>query len=172
MIEKIGKFSMTVENHNNSIKYNSNGIGKATLVVGIVIALILLGIAAIYAVTVFEKQLEQEADRKNKNPLLLNIDEEVIHEGKTEIPSVTVSHAEEDIIEINRDAEKRQTQFRERMKKGNLIPDTEEERQLMQKKNNFAAERLSFLRKIEEAETKAERIRLIKELQKLCEENE
>ncbi len=144
--------------------------GNRFLAAGIVFALILLGVAAIYAVRVFEKKIEEKITEKHKNPLFTTVEEQ-IDDGKPEIPGVVVYDAEDDVEQIELDTKKREAQFRENIEKKRYSLDTEKELHLLQKKDEFAAKRLAFLKKIEASETKAERLKLIKEFRKLCEEN-
>jgi hypothetical protein len=145
--------------------------GNRFLAVGIVIALILPGIASIYAVRVLDKKLNSQNREIYKNPLL-NTQCEEADNGKPDIPGITVYHAEEDIDRIKLDAHDRETQFRKNLEESEKGSEAEKENELLIKRNEFAARRLEFLKKIKAAKTKEERAKLIDELKKFCEGNQ
>jgi hypothetical protein len=146
--------------------------------------MILLGIAAIYAVWVADHQgglLTSHIKRNEfsksflqaeQNPLIgRGVNSTDIDVGVPSIPGVEVYSAEHDIDRIKIDAKQREENFERSIIKPSASKVIERQQKLMIKRNNFAGKRLEFLHKIEVAKTKDERLQLIKGLKKLCEKN-
>lgn len=137
------------------------------LAAGTVLAFILIGIAGIYAVHVAELALSPKQENTHtQNPLLSSRSEQPpIDNGIPTIPGVKIYSAEKDADIIIRETEKNELQFAENHHKGTVDNSNSD---LMRKKEQFAAERLLFLQKVESAPTREERIKLIKEFRQHC----
>jgi hypothetical protein len=139
---------------------------------GTVIAMILLGIAAIYAVWVADHRgnSTEPINKNRSNPLIYRKEgASAIDKSTPKIPGITVYRAEKDADCILADAKERESEFRRSITKKPSTKAMESSQKLMQKRDNFAAERLELLRKIEAAKTKEERYQLIQGLNKLSE---
>ncbi len=141
------------------------------LATGMVTGLILLGIAAIYAVRVMELHTETTENRTNGNPLIYEKEGyEPLDSGVPQIPGVKIYSAKNDADQILLESKQSELDFKKRSTA--KFADKEQAKYIkqMKQKNEFAAERLAFLQKIEVATTKEERLRLIEELRILSEE--
>ena len=140
---------------------------------GMVLALVLLGVATIYAVRVMEiRTLNAQCPKVTANPLISGIsNSDEIDSGTPEIPGVKVYSAEKDADLIQLDAKEREYEFRKSCSAKVADKDLQKDQVLILKRDKFAAERLAFLKQIEAAKTKEERQRLIDKLEKLCQSN-
>ncbi len=149
----------------NSFSFNK------LLAAGMVTALILLGIAAIYAVRVIELRTGHDAIKSDSNPLIYGKNEtEPIDNGVPQIPGIRVYSAQNDADQILIDTHQKEIEFQKNTDAKFADKNHRKYMQQMNLKNTFAAERLLFLQKIEAAETKEERLKLIEELRIRCEE--
>ena len=143
------------------------------LATGMVVGLILLGIAAIYAVRVMELQAGSSNSKKEGNPLIYGKDEsELIDNGVPQIPGVKVYSAKRDADQIIIESPQQKLDFKKRTTAKFANKEQDLQIELMRQKDKFAAERLQFLQKIENAKSKEERLRLIEKLQALCKKQE
>ena len=139
------------------------------LAAGIVIALVLMGIAAIYAARIVELAISQKESGENRNPLLHIQRETVVPDsGDPEIPGVTVYNAKQDAATIIKETRQQELNFTQSNTANSADKEYRKSQRLIKEKDQFAAERLIFLQKIESAKTREERIKLIEELRQHC----
>ena len=160
--------------NNSEISNNGTLLFNRLLALGVVIALILFGIAAIYAVYVYEKKLEADSAGDHVNPIFGNI-KGAVETGENplpsdnndipDIPGVRVYSAEKDADLIDADAAAREKEFNKNIHSETDDSDAENRKNILIEKNRFAAERLEFLKKVEAAETREERQRLIRQFE-------
>jgi len=155
------------------------------LAAGTVTALILLGIAAIYAVWVADNRKdpfiltreEVAGDEKRKNgnslnPLIKGLTEsKSIDNGTPHIPGVKIYSAEQDSDLIKADKKNYEEDFQQNIIETKSSETVKNQQELLKQRNMFAAKRLEFLQKLEIAKTKDERLRLIEGFKKLSEED-
>ena len=139
------------------------------LATGMVTGLILIGIAAIYAVRVMELQAESAGDKTVGNPLIYGkTNTKLIDNGVPQIPGVKVYSAKNDVDQIMMGRQQHEFDFKKRSTAKFADKELGKHIKLMNQKDAFAAKRLLFLQKIENAKSKEERRKLIEELQALC----
>ena len=143
------------------------------LAAGIVTALILMSIAAIYIARVMELRISRDQAEQNRNPLLYRQSEEEYFDSDVpEIPGVKVYNAQKDADIIISETQRKESDFKQNQTAKFADKKKINTQRLMRKKDQFAAERLLFLQKIEASETKEERLKLIKELRQICEKRD
>ena len=135
---------------------------------GMVFALILLGIAAIYALRVMEiRALNAQCPKVTANPLISRIsNSDEIDSGTPDIPGVKVYSAERDMYLIQLDANEREREFRKICSAKIADEDLQKEQIMILKRDLFTAKRLVFLKALEAAKTKEERQKVLDEFKK------
>ena len=141
-------------------KDTGNGFFLRLLAAGVVFAMVLFAIAALYALHLFDRKMQMdEASKGSSNPLIgSSVKSDKVDDAPEEIGGVRVYNAEKDAPLIYADVKVAEKQFEKSLASGKIS-----NAELMQKRNQFAAERLALLKKLESVTSPAERKKLIDE---------
>ena len=128
---------------------------------------LILGIlAALFVFRYLAGQMNPNlSDKDSVNPLFFT-GEENQDDDVPDIPGTKVYDIRKDVPEIEKDSSLHKEQFQQNLKQIEKNDKQAADAEMMKKRDNFAAEKLDFLRRIEQAESKEERVRLIRELEK------
>ena len=132
----------------------------------VLLFLLVMGTVAAFVVMRFlqMKSMENRNTDNFQNPLLST--EKDQESDLPAIPGVRVYDVRKDIPELKKDASLRNGQFQTGLKQMRKNEQNTDEVEMMRARDSFAAEKLELLRKIEKAENREERRKLIKQLEK------
>lgn len=102
---------------------------------------------------------------KHENPIFTN--NNGLQSDIPEIPGKKVYDVRNDIDELEKDAPKRDEQFYENINQMEQNGSNSDELKMLKQRDQFAAEKLEYLKKIEKAKTKEERQSLINQLREM-----